>query len=109
VHTNAGEAVQNTLSALGMDERMIGAIQHHTLLVKPDAFHVSVLFQPTLAFLQTIADVLPSGMESARTSTAVLDEFVLKIYLPQLEDKVSMLFMQAVSSTYYWYFGFRLN
>lgn len=98
VQTNADSAVQHTLSALGTDERMIGAIQHHTLLVKPDAFHVSVLFQPTLAFLQRIADVLPSGMESARTSTAVLDEFVLRIYLPQLEDKVSTLFMEAVTS-----------
>jgi exocyst complex component 4 len=99
VQLNAENAVQNTLSALGTDERMVGAVQHHGLLVKPDAFHVTVLFQPTLAFLQRISDILPSGMESARTSTAVLDDFVLRIYLPQLEDKVSLLFMQAVSGT----------
>jgi exocyst complex component 4 len=89
--------VQSTLSALGTDERMLGSSQHHRLLIKPDAFHVSVLFQPTLAFLSRIADILPSGMESARASTAVLDEFVLKVYLPQLEQKVTSLFLQAVS------------
>jgi exocyst complex component 4 len=90
-------AVQTTLSALGTDERILGTTQHHRLLIKPDAFHVSVLFEPTLAFLSRISDILPSGMESARASTAILDEFVLKVYLPQLEEKVTSLFLQSVT------------
>ncbi|KAJ7071200.1 exocyst complex component sec8 [Mycena amicta] len=69
--------------------------QHHRLLIRPDAFHVTALFQPTLAFLDRISDVLPSGIESAHESTAVLDDFVLRVYLPQLEEKVSFLFHQA--------------
>ena len=77
----------------------MGTGQHHRLLVHPNAFHVSVLFQPTLAFLDRIADILPSGLEAARASSAVLDEFVLRVYLPQLEDKVSTLFHQTVTST----------
>jgi len=91
--------VQAALSTVGTDERLLGMDQHHRLLTKPDAFHVSVLFQPTLAFLDHVARVLPSGFESARAFSAVLDEFVLKVYLPQLEDKVSMLFHQAVAGT----------
>jgi exocyst complex component 4 len=89
--------VQTTLSNVGTDDRVLGAGHHHRLLIKPDAFHVSILFQPTLAFLDRVAEVLPSGVESARSSSAVLDEFVLKVYLPQLEEKVSELFHQAVT------------
>lgn len=91
-------AVQATLAAVGTDDRLMGTGQHHRLLVHPNAFHVSVLFQPTLAFLDRISDILPSGLEAARASSAVLDEFVLKVYLPQLEDKVSTLFHQTVTS-----------
>ena len=96
-------AVQATLSAVGTDDRMIGPGQHHRLLVHPDASYVSILFQPTLAFLQRVADVLPSGLESAQQSGAVMDDFVLKVYLPQLEDKVTTLFLNAVngSSAYF--------
>ncbi|KAF8213248.1 exocyst complex component sec8 [Mycena galopus ATCC 62051] len=89
--------VQAALSTVGTDDRLLGAGQHHRLLIRPDAFHVSVLFQPTLAWLDRVSDVLPSGVESARESTAVLDDFVLKNYLPQLEEKVSLLFHQAVT------------
>ncbi|KAI0375224.1 hypothetical protein BV20DRAFT_1009421 [Pilatotrama ljubarskyi] len=91
-------AVQATLAAVGTDDRLMGTGQHHRLLVHPNAFHVSVLFQPTLAFLDRIADTLPAGLETARASSSVLDEFVLKVYLPQLEEKVSALFHQTVTS-----------
>ncbi|THH02605.1 hypothetical protein EW026_g281 [Hermanssonia centrifuga] len=98
VQGSSESAVQATLSAVGTDDRLLGTGQHHRLLVHPDAFHVSVLFQPTLAFMDRIVDVLPSGLEAGRASSFVLDEFVLKVYLPQLEDKVSELFHQAVTS-----------
>ncbi|KAH9948198.1 Sec8 exocyst complex component-specific domain-containing protein [Amylocystis lapponica] len=97
VQGSSENAVQATLSAVGTDDRLLGTGQHHRTLIHPDAFHVTVLFQPTLAFLDRIADVLPSGLEAARASSVLLDEFVLKLYLPQLEDKVSLLFHQAVS------------
>ena len=71
--------------------------QHHKLLIKPDTFNVTVLFQPTLAFLDRIVDVLPMGLESAKASSTVLEDFVLKVYLPQLEEKVLDLFHSTVS------------
>ncbi|KAI0080371.1 hypothetical protein K474DRAFT_1590049 [Panus rudis PR-1116 ss-1] len=95
---SADNAVQATLSAVGTDERLLGIGQHHRTLVQPDAFHVSILFQPTLVFMERVAQILPSGQEASRATTVVLDEFVLKVYLPQLEDKVSLLFHQSVTS-----------
>ena len=97
VQGSSETAVQATLVAVGADERLLGTDQHHRLLVKPDAFHISVLFQPMLAFIDRVTEILPSGFEAARASSAVLDEFVLKVYLPQLEEKVSLLFHQAVT------------
>lgn len=97
---SAEASVQATLSAVGVDDHLINPGQHHRLLIKPDAFHVSVLFQPTLAFLQRIADVLPSGMDSTKASSAVMDDFVLKVYLPQLQEKVTELFLHAVNGSY---------
>ncbi|KAH9944194.1 Sec8 exocyst complex component-specific domain-containing protein [Epithele typhae] len=91
-------AVQSTLAAVGTDDRLMGTGQHHRLLVHPNAFHITILFQPTLAWLDRIADILPSGLDSARKASAVLDEFVLKVYLPQLEDKVSTIFHQTITS-----------
>ncbi|KAH9937245.1 Sec8 exocyst complex component-specific domain-containing protein [Fomitopsis serialis] len=98
VQGSADSAVQATLSAVGTDDRLSGTSQHHRVLIRPDAFHVSILFQPTLAWLDRIADVLPSGLEAARSTSMVLEDFVLNVYLPQLEDKVSELFHQAVTS-----------
>jgi exocyst complex component 4 len=98
VQASAESTVQATLSSVA-DDRLLGAGQHHRLIIRPDAFHVSVLFQPTLAFLDRVSDVLPAGVDSARESSTVLDDFVLKVYLPQLEEKVSYLFHQAVTGT----------
>lgn len=89
--------VQAALSAVGTDDRLLGSGSHHRTLVHPDAFHVSFLFQPTLAFMDRTVEVLPFGHEASRESTNFLEEFVLKVYLPQLEDKVSLLFHQSVS------------
>ncbi|KAG8889462.1 hypothetical protein FRB98_004147 [Tulasnella sp. 332] len=93
----ADMSAQSTLSSsLAIDDRFASA-GSHTRLIKPDAFHVTVLFQPTLAFQNRVAQVLPHGMSEVfgRAGTTFLDEFVSKVYLPQLEEKVSSLFQQA--------------
>uniref|UniRef100_V5E5Z1 Exocyst complex component Sec8 n=1 Tax=Kalmanozyma brasiliensis (strain GHG001) TaxID=1365824 RepID=V5E5Z1_KALBG len=71
----------------------------HRLLVKPDAFNVSVLFQPALAFVERVAAVMPSEAagETSRGFSAFLDEFVQDVFLPQLEEKVQTLFAGATS------------
>lgn len=90
-------SAQSTLSSsLAIDDRFASA-GSHTRLIKPDAFHVTVLFQPTLAFQNRVAQVLPRGMSEVfgRAGTTFLDDFVSKVYLPQLEEKVGTLFQQA--------------
>ena len=91
----AGDPSQTIVAST--DDQLLGSDQHHRLLIRPDAFHVSVLFQPTLSFLERMSETLPAGVENVRTSSVVLDEFVLKVYLPQLEEKVLDLFHEAVS------------
>ena len=88
------------LSSVGSEGRLTGVSQRHRLLVRPDPFHVSIFFQPTLAFLDRVSEVLPPGIEFAQSSSAVLDEYVLNVYLPQLEEKVSFLFRQAVTGMF---------
>ncbi|GAA5904682.1 exocyst subunit SEC8 [Sporobolomyces salmoneus] len=74
----------------------------HKALVPADAFNVSVLFGPTLAFLERVKEIMPGGHvndEETNASTSFggfLDEFVLRTFLPQLEDKVASVFHQAV-------------
>ncbi|KAI0785469.1 Sec8 exocyst complex component-specific domain-containing protein [Irpex lacteus] len=75
VQGSTESAVQQTLSAVGSDDRLLGPGQHHRLLIHPDAFHVSVLFQPTLAFMDRLSEILPSGHESSRASNKVSDIF----------------------------------
>lgn len=75
----------------------------HKSLVAADAFNVSVLIGPTLSFLSRVKDTMPEGLlqgsdEEASTSNfgGFLDDFVLRTFLPQLEEKVTSVFHQAV-------------
>ncbi|SPO25928.1 related to SEC8 - protein transport protein [Ustilago trichophora] len=72
----------------------------HRLLVKPDAFNVSILFQPALSFLSRVTAIMPSSAagETSLIFSAFLDEFVQDVFLPRLEEKVSFLFTNATSS-----------
>ncbi|KAI6007185.1 Sec8 exocyst complex component-specific domain-containing protein [Pisolithus albus] len=97
-HSSSESTIQTALSIVTTDDHTPDPGQHHRLLIKPDAFHISVLFQPTLTFLSRIADVFPHDMDNARSMAELLDDFVLKVYLPQLEEKVSLLFHHAISS-----------
>ncbi|KAI6104073.1 hypothetical protein EDD16DRAFT_1638679 [Pisolithus croceorrhizus] len=97
-HSSSENTIQTALSIVTTDDHAPDPGQHHRLLIKPDAFHISVLFQPTLTFLSRIADVFPHDMDNARSMAELLDDFVLKVYLPQLEEKVSLLFHHAISS-----------
>jgi exocyst complex component 4 len=89
--------VQAAFSSIGAEDRLSNQQGHHPLLLAPDAFHVGVLFQPTLAFLDRMVEILPAGVESARPASAYLEEFVLNVYLPQLQEKVHNLFHLAIS------------
>ena len=88
-------ANQVIVSSTRSDETYTGA--GHRLLVKPDAFNVSVLFQPALSFIERVQQVMPTEAagETSKGFGAFLDEFVQDVFLPQLEDKVQSLFQSA--------------
>ncbi|CEH13755.1 Exocyst complex subunit Sec8 [Ceraceosorus bombacis] len=80
-----------------------GSSAGYRLLVKPDAFNVSVLFQPALAFVERAQRVIPGGSAASEPSgkgfSAFLDEFVQDVFLPQLDEKVQSLFASAVGGS----------
>lgn len=95
----AETSVQSAFTTV-VDDRFASAVQHQ-LLVSPDAFHVSVLFHPTLFFLDRAAEVFPATFsDRVRLSSQFLDDFVLKAYLPQLEEKISDLFIKAATGKF---------
>ncbi|CAB4383870.1 unnamed protein product [Rhizophagus irregularis] len=72
----------------------------HRLVVKPDAFNVSVLFKPTLAFLDKVKTIIPpSAQHSSADFTTFLDDFVFNVFLPQIGDKIFELFRQATTGS----------
>ena len=52
-----------------------------------------------MPFLDRAGDVLPETTgERVRESSSFLDEFVLRVYLPLLEERVAFLFLKIVNS-----------
>lgn len=73
----------------------------HRTLVPPNAFNVSILFQPTLAFIKRAGEIVPPGHESETTDfSSTLEDFVVQVFLPQLDEKVTASFQQAVSGRF---------
>ncbi len=86
-----------TGSMANSDDRYSTASRHRTL-IPPNAFNVTTLFQPTLAFIERASTIAPVGFEEEPKSfSGVLEDFVVKVFLPQLDEKVTASFQQAVS------------
>ncbi|KAI9311522.1 Sec8 exocyst complex component-specific domain-containing protein [Dichotomocladium elegans] len=72
------------------------ASKRHKLLVKPDAYNVSVLLQPTMAFLVRLRDVFPNYDDrNTEGFSSFLDDFAINVFLPQIEEKVVQLISHA--------------
>jgi len=92
----------------GSSERYNPTGNQHRLIVRPEAFHVTVLYQPSLVFLGRVTEILPPGLaESARDGSTLLDDFVLTVYFPQLEERVENLVHQAVSGEFVVNWGYQ--
>ncbi|CAD6563864.1 MAG: hypothetical protein ASARMPREDX12_000114 [Alectoria sarmentosa] len=67
-----------------------GSVASHKLLVDPDVFNISSLLPPSLSFLQRLRDIVPHGSGIAMsTLTSFLDEFLVNVFQPQLEETVT--------------------
>ncbi|GAA5916657.1 hypothetical protein JCM6882_001573 [Rhodosporidiobolus microsporus] len=100
--TTSALIVASTDPSASGSGRSSGLNGTHKALVPADAFNVSVLFGPTLSFLERVREVMPGGLmgeDETNASTGFggfLEEFVLRTFLPQLEEKVASVFHQAV-------------
>ena len=67
-----------------------GPVASHKLLVDPNVFNISSLLPPSLSFLQRLRDIVPhdSGIAMS-TLTSFLDEFLINVFQPQLEETVT--------------------
>ncbi|KFG85100.1 putative exocyst complex component sec8 [Metarhizium anisopliae] len=61
-------------------------------LVEPSVFNMSLLLPPTLTFLQRLKTIVPPGSDLATsTLTTFLDNFLVNVFQPQLDETLSKL------------------
>ncbi|RCH94117.1 hypothetical protein CU098_003961, partial [Rhizopus stolonifer] len=70
----------------------------YKVLVKPDAYNVSVLLSPTMAFLNRVKEVFPNYDDNNEEGFgSFLDDFAVNVFLPQIEEKVMQLIQHATA------------
>ena len=61
-------------------------------LVEPSVFNMSLLLPPTLVFLQRLKSIVPPGSDMATsTLTSFLDNFLVNVFQPQLDETLGKL------------------
>ncbi|PGH03348.1 hypothetical protein AJ80_08708 [Polytolypa hystricis UAMH7299] len=64
----------------------------HKLLIEPSVFNISLLLPPSLAFIQRIKDIVPVTSDIVMsTLTSFLDDFLINVFQPQLDEAVTEL------------------
>ncbi|MCJ1476807.1 Exocyst complex component 4 [Lambiella insularis] len=67
----------------------------HKLLLEPSVFNISLLLPPSLSFLQTLKDIVPPDSDIAiSTLTSFLDDFLVNVFNPQLDETLTELCSQ---------------
>lgn len=74
------------------DRASKGGPATHKLLTEPSVFNIAILLPPSLSFLQRLKDIVPHDSDIAiSTLTSFLDDFLVNVFLPQLEETVTDL------------------
>ena len=61
-------------------------------LVEPSVFNMSLMLPPTLGFLQRLKSIVPPGSDLATsTLTSFLDNFLVNVFQPQLDETLAKL------------------
>ncbi|RMZ86035.1 hypothetical protein DV737_g303, partial [Chaetothyriales sp. CBS 132003] len=93
VNKSRGKGLKHTLDRNGTDNTSAG----HKLLIEPGVFNITALLPPSLAFLQHLKDVVPQTAQiPMSTLTSFLDDFLINIFHPQLEESVTELCSQCM-------------
>ncbi|CAK7210947.1 exocyst subunit [Sporothrix bragantina] len=86
---------RKSYGAAGSLEPMAGGAgmgDFHKSLVEPSVFNMSLLLPPTLVFLQRLRGIVPPGSDlAASTLTSFLDNFLVNVFQPQLDETLGKL------------------
>ncbi|KAJ6130461.1 hypothetical protein N7512_003241 [Penicillium capsulatum] len=64
----------------------------HKILLEPSVFNMRLLLPPSLSFIQRLKDIVPVDSDiSMNTLTSFLDDFMVNVFLPQLDETVTDL------------------
>ncbi|KAJ5518307.1 hypothetical protein N7453_000729 [Penicillium expansum] len=59
----------------------------HKILLDPSVFNMGILLPPSLSFIQRLKDIVPVDADiSMGTLTSFLDDFMVNVFLPQLDE-----------------------
>lgn len=81
------------------DRASKGGPATHKLLAESSVFNIAILLPPSLSFLQRLKDIVPPDSDIAiSTLTSFLDDFLINVFLPQLEETVTELCAESYMS-----------
>jgi exocyst complex component 4 len=96
VNANAGHDKKHREDEITADKSATG----HKLLVEPSIFNMGLLLPPSLNFLTRLRDIVPphsSGVVPS-TLTSFLDDFLINVFYPQLEETLVELCGRSINN-----------
>lgn len=82
-------------SVASTSTKLDGSATGHKLLVQPSVFNMGILLPPSLDFLNRLKEVVPPGSDIVMsTLTSFLDDFLVNVFHPQLDETLVELSAQ---------------
>lgn len=73
-----------------------GSATGHKLLVEPSVFNMGILLPPSLDFLNRLKEVVPPNSDIVMsTLTSFLDDFLVNVFQPQLDETLAEMSSQT--------------
>lgn len=83
---------QRTAATDETQTRQSGSGTGHKILLEPSVFNMRLLLPPSLSFIQRLKDIVPVDSDiSMGTLTSFLDDFMVNVFLPQLDETITDL------------------
>ncbi|KAF7716728.1 Uncharacterized protein PECH_008655 [Penicillium ucsense] len=83
---------QKTSVSEALPSRQANSGTGHKILLEPSVFNMRLLLPPSLSFIQRLKDIVPTDSDiSMTTLTSFLDDFMVNVFLPQLDETVTDL------------------
>ena len=91
-HGQKGDHISRRITNSAAFDSKAMSIGAHKSLVEPSVFNMSLLLPPTLGFLQRLKVIVPARSDLVTsTLTTFLDNFLVNVFLPQLDETLGKL------------------